>query len=499
MALFAGREDAYGSHGAEVRNASKNKLEIKASAVTVRGLVTEELWEAHLKGTAPLGVIPLRADSQCLWGCIDVDVYDALNHAEIVSRLEREKIPLTLCKSKSGGAHLFLFLSAPTPAADLQTYLREMAAYLGFGGSEIFPKQTQILSERGDLGNWLNMPYFRGDRTDRYAVKPTSAAMTVSEFLALAESRKTPLPKMKSKRGAAAEAQGEFGDGPPCLAHLTSEGFPEGTRNNGLFALGTLCRKKFGERWEEVLEEYNRRFLKPPLPAEEVGEIIRRLRAKEYQYRCKDSPLAAHCNAAVCRGRRWGVGGGDSYPDLSALAVLDTNPPLWFATVGDRRVELTTDQLQTYKLFQKRCMEALHVCYLTLKNDVWHGMVGEAMAQVTRIEASPDVAVEGLFEELLEKFCTDRHRAEAVEDILQGRPWEDEETKRHYFRLSDLMSHLEREKFVAWGRNKVSSEVSTRGGRHFMIIAGRGTNVLWIPSYAARAAAPLPRGRREQI
>ena len=32
-------------------------------------------------------------------------------------------------------------------------------------GSEIFPKQTEILVERGDTGNFLNLPYY--DRNER--------------------------------------------------------------------------------------------------------------------------------------------------------------------------------------------------------------------------------------------------------------------------------------------------------------------------------------------
>jgi hypothetical protein len=40
----------------------------------------------------------------------------------------------------------------------MQSKLKEMAIILGYEGSEIFPKQTEILVERGDTGNFLNYP-----------------------------------------------------------------------------------------------------------------------------------------------------------------------------------------------------------------------------------------------------------------------------------------------------------------------------------------------------
>ena len=51
----------------------------------------------------------------------------------------------------------------------MQRRLTELSAALGFAGSEIFPKQTTILLDSGDTGNFLNMPYFSGAKSTRYA------------------------------------------------------------------------------------------------------------------------------------------------------------------------------------------------------------------------------------------------------------------------------------------------------------------------------------------
>jgi hypothetical protein len=46
-----------------------------------------------------------------------------------------------------------------------------MAATLGYEGCEIFPKQTEILVDRGDTGNFLNLPYHNEMKGLRYALK----------------------------------------------------------------------------------------------------------------------------------------------------------------------------------------------------------------------------------------------------------------------------------------------------------------------------------------
>ena len=51
----------------------------------------------------------------------------------------------------------------------MQNTLKKIAKVLGYEGSEIFPKQTEILVERGDTGNFLNLPYYNETKGLRYA------------------------------------------------------------------------------------------------------------------------------------------------------------------------------------------------------------------------------------------------------------------------------------------------------------------------------------------
>ena len=94
-----------------------------------------------------------------------------------------------VCRSKSGGAHVYCFLKEKAPAADMQDKLREIAAGLGYGGVEIFPKQREVLVDRGDIGSWLNMPYFEGDGSMRYAFDQKAEALSLTNFISFIEQR----------------------------------------------------------------------------------------------------------------------------------------------------------------------------------------------------------------------------------------------------------------------------------------------------------------------
>ena len=154
--IFKGLESAYGATKItnEIRADGKNEVR----SYTVKQPVTEKLWENHLKGTEPaLGIVPINEDNECKWGCIDVDQYP-LDHKNLVDKIRKLKLPLVVCRSKSGGAHCFLFLTDWVDAKDLQRTLQHISAALGYGDSEIFPKQVKLNLERGDVGNFLNLP-----------------------------------------------------------------------------------------------------------------------------------------------------------------------------------------------------------------------------------------------------------------------------------------------------------------------------------------------------
>ena len=188
-------------------------LKVKGKSFVKREPVTEELWQNHLNGIEPsLGIIPINEDNKCRWGCIDVDKYN-LDHRKLLNKLPMG-VPLSVCRSKSGGAHIFLFTTDFVPAKLMRDKLMSLSAILGFGNAEVFPKQIELKSQ-DDTGNFLNLPYFNCKNTTRYCFDSQGRAVTIDAFLNAVEvSALTPkeLQDLQVKRPPS-----DFDDGPPCL------------------------------------------------------------------------------------------------------------------------------------------------------------------------------------------------------------------------------------------------------------------------------------------
>ena len=178
--IFEGNNSAYGIMRRTGEVTDKGKAVAKAQIK--REKVVDYLWQDHLDGKDPaLGIIPINENNMCRWGCIDIDEYN-LDHLNVMRNVKGMGFPLVTFRSKSGGAHLFLFAKEFVPAILMQTKLKAMSEALGYGGSEIFPKQTEILVERGDTGNFLNLPYHGGVRGLRYTYKAGGEAANLEEF-----------------------------------------------------------------------------------------------------------------------------------------------------------------------------------------------------------------------------------------------------------------------------------------------------------------------------
>lgn len=484
MGIFSGMKEAHGEYVISNEKAEKGQKQ-KGKAVTRRDPVTKELWEQHLAGEKTLGVIPIKADNTCLWGAIDIDDYD-LDLILFAVRVYKMELPMIPCRSKSGGCHLVMLLREPVPAKDLQAKLSEIAGALGYGRSEIFPKQTTVLVEKGDLGNWLNMPYFGGDKGSRYALDEKGRAFTLKEFIKLAD--KTALTKEAFEKLEVMIPTDALPDGPPCLQVLCEQGFPQGTRNNGLFALGVYCRKAFPDSWEKKLEEMNTAFMSPPLELKEVQVIQKQVSKKDWNFKCSDQPLAAFCNSAVCRTRAYGIGGG-AMPIMSGLRKIPTDQPVWFLCVNGVSLELMTEDLQNQMRFQKACMNSINYMPPKVSEKVWQSVMQVLLDDVDVLDKPKEASLSDQFKDLVATFCTDaNHRASTREELLLGRPWastdpDDEEKPRVFFRVKDLEEFLIRNNFKHYTRSQMISRLTstTMDARsHFFKIKGKGVNVYHI-------------------
>ena len=480
--IFEGLNSAYGQYIPSTVHSSNGKQ--KGRPFTVKKPVIDVLWENHLKGKEPaLGIIPINEKNLCRWGCIDIDQYD-FNHKKFIKKIKQKKLPLVVCRSKSGGAHVFLFVSEWIEAAAMREKLKVMAAALGYSECEIFPKQEYLLIERGDTGSFLNLPYHGGDNTTRYAFKDDGDAANLKEFIELHSKYKLTKEKFENLT-IESEKEQNIKDGPPCLQTLCREGFPEGTRNNGLYNIGVYLKKANPDTWQTDLATYNTKFMKPPLSPQQVMTTISSLNKKDYQYKCKDQPICNYCDSLTCQTRKFGIGNGTLMPDISNLRKFTSDPPRWFVNVGGETVDVKTNELRTFDLFDEACMDQISIKLPNVSKPIWGKVISNLMKAVEEIEAPETLKYKKQLEEHLENFTTDRAAGKQKTDINRGVSWTDE--GKTYFKFKDFWKYLQNTRTWDMERNKTLTKI----GEYFdanikdqISIAGKDVKVVSLKAFS---------------
>jgi hypothetical protein len=442
--IFEGNNSAYGQLILSGSTSDKGKAEGKA--FIKRQPISDKLWEEHLEGKDPaLGVIPINENNECKWGCVDVDQYN-LDHLSIMRNIKGMGFPLVTFRSKSGGAHLFLFAKEFIPASLMQSKLKAMAEALGYAGSEIFPKQTEILAERGDTGNFLNLPYHGGTRGLRYTFEAGGKAASLESFYSIYDDwaqTKEQIQNITIK--SQVEITEAFKDGPPCLNTLADQGFGEGSRNNALFNVAVYHKQANPDNWEDKVMEDNSKWMNPPLGFQEVKQLLASIGKRGYdKYRCKEQPICGVCNAAKCRTKKFGVGfEEEQMPELSTLTKINSNPPQWFLNVAGKRIELKTEQLHNPNLFAIAVLDQANVVSPIPKAKDWREVyLKPLMLNLQEIDPLESLNPINQITNLLYDFTVNRPQARTKEEILNKKPWTDEGNT--YFRMDDFYSFCKR-------------------------------------------------------
>jgi len=450
--LFDGLDRVHGRYDID-KDLSSRQTKVAGKAVTVKAPVTIDLFKKHLNGTQGLGLVPIRDDQKCVFGALDIDEYDldlpALNQ-EVINL----GLPLVVCRTKSGGAHAYLFTLDPIRADIVKDRLTEFAEALGYPSIEIFPKQKSL--RPNDIGNWINLPYFDAvsGEFDRFAYdKDGKAIMDVAAFCEYAEHMRIDLEELKSVKVIAAKQP--FQDGPPCLQRLATAGFPEGSRNQGLFAMGVYARKKYGDDWQDKLDEINYKYMQPALGSGEVQTIIKSLSRKEYSYACDQAPICNVCSKDACFGRKYGIGGGDSGAEMESMLgglrksvaydlygeEIQDDKVIWFMDVDGVELQLSTADLFNQDRFITKCAERLRKLPMKVRPARWNAILKEKVEAADLIEFHAETGTYGHIASAVKEFCVKFGSAETRDEILAGKVWTNEDGEMH-FRHDAFWSYL---------------------------------------------------------
>jgi hypothetical protein len=452
--IFAGLETSYGQTKmtGEIRDDGKNE----ADSIIVHKTITDTLWQKHLNGEFPaLGIVPIRQDSRCKWGCLDVDVYD-LDHKELVNKIKNKNLPLIVFKSKSGGAHIFLFVKEFVPASLVREKLKVMAAMLGHAGKEIFPKQDYILADKKSYGSWLNLPYHGGDKSVRCALDDNAEPLNLDKFFKLHDQKVLSEKDLIQWKETITTENEDLFEAPPCLVTLLSEKVSKGSRNDTMFNVGVYLRKRFPEAWKTKLSAYNSKYMVEPLTDSEIEGVIKSLSNKDYRYKCKQEPIRSFCESKICVKRKFGVGENIPTPEIERIEKYPSHPPIYIVYIDGKPVEVDKLTLHEFEKFSVEVMDQLGQVLLPVGKIVWRKILNKIMSNKDTYKELPVPEAARLdyqLRELLGDFLN-RATGKTMEDVKRGIPYT--ENGFSYFKYESFNRYLKRTK--SWELPKAKTQ-----------------------------------------
>jgi len=458
--LLAAYVGAKAAHGTTIVGRTNRNGKAEGKSKIVREPLTEELVQGHIDGDHGVGAIPINEESMCKWGALDIDVYD-LDHKTLQNKIQKLDLPLLHCRSKSGGAHLYLFLKEFEQAAAVRDYLTEMSIALGHSGCEIFPKQDTIIADRGDVGNFINMPYYNAELPQRYCFNNKVEAMELDEFLDAIDEKRVSLADLEAMK--LSKPRELFPKGPPCLKHIFANGPQSEPRNKLLFHVCKYAKLSNPDHWQQQAEEYNRTLFTTPLSSGEVSNTIRQHEKKDYGYTCKEEPFKSYCDPVVCAQQEHGIGGdAPDAPQVGGLSIMLSEPRLYFMDVNGQRLQLSTEQLQNQTLWQRACMEQKNFMPPTMKPQKWQQTINALMQGATYLDVPEELTVAGEFKQHMRTYCTSHIRALAPEEMEMGKPWTDGGITK--FTLHGLIEFLHQRRFTGHTRAQIIQMIRDLGG-----------------------------------
>lgn len=483
LKLFDGYELAYGQH-CDLQESETGKVEGKGD--TISQPLLDEFVESHLNGTGnSLGIIPLKNNNTLKFGAIDLDIHHPTNpliHTieQLQEKINKLQLPLVACQSKSKGVHLYCFTQEEVPSKMLVHKLQEWSSLLGYGGVEIFPKQTTRV-DRKDSGNWLNMPYLDHTKTKRWAINHEMKKLSLEEFFKYATICSISKEELKNFK-ADYELNEDYSDAPPCLQILSTIGIEQGGRNNGLFNLGVYYKNKFPDNFDEKIMEANGTIIRPALRLGEVEPITKSVNRKDFFFRCNESPIVQYCNKTECKKRKFGIGNLSSSGDNLEMEnlvkyVSDDGSARWYVEIQGKRVQLTTDELTSQALFKKKMVSALNHVWVRVKDRVWDDKIRSLLEKSETYHDPVDASPKGQFAEHLDSFITDVEPGETKDDVLKRHCYLDSKTNLVYFRSVKLFEYLKNKRF-SYAESQVWSWLDEMGGKATQIrVMGKSIRV----------------------
>lgn len=404
--LFTGNLRSYGQWNPKNDNSLTEKAEVQT-----------EHYEAHIQGRMGLGIVPITDGGTVMFGAIDVDKHDDPEDVDLIgirAKIEAHRLPLVMCRSKRGGAHLYLFGSEYLPAKLVIRLLSSWRDMLALPHkTEIFPKQDSVVTKSGEksLGNWLNLCYFGGDNTNRYAIDSEGNPISFELFIRLAQSKRVTADQLREFGGK------EHLEAPPCIQKMIHMGVESGSRNDAMYNVVVYLKRARPDTFFDDALELNKSMFDKPLGMQEARKVIRSASRRDYQYKCGEDPCKSLCDRRVCVTREFGISTDeskemdafDSMPKFTELVEYQSDPPRWGIHVNAKLISnIPTVVLRDPQAMGTLIFEQLKINIPKISQDVWRKHILDPLIPDIRVievpkEASASGIVVQKFKEFVQK------------------------------------------------------------------------------------------------
>ena len=148
-------------------------------------------------------------------------------------------------------------------------------------------------------------------------------------------------------------------------------------------------------------------YCKPPLDKKEIDTLIKSIDGKDYQYKCKDEPIASFCNSKKCVLQEYGVG-DDELPgaEIKEIQKYDSDPPLFYVTIGDEQVEVESAELHEPDKFSLKCLEQINQAMPPIGKHIWRKAINKLLKNVIPQEAPESTKIDVQLKEILTDYTT---------------------------------------------------------------------------------------------
>lgn len=460
QSLFRGNSRVCGLASRETVKDAKGKVEEVKKGFSP-GPVTDQHWKNHLNGSCSLGLVPITDYSECKFAAIDVDC-DIMESAKVTlaslcATVQGLTLPMVVCRSKSGGAHIYVFFKDMVPADKVRLTFKRISDVMGLNSHrpvEFYPHTGKLDTESN--GKYINLPYFNGESTERYGFDHLGERLSLDQFIVYAEKISVlgkDFIEWKVPATITDVIRDVINNGPPCLQTIYDMGIADGTKNDMLLQYGILFKKYNAQTFCDNVEIINQtRTDGKPHDLQDLQNTMKSLKKKNMHYSCSHPCMAAICAKSLCQTRKYGIRPTVEVPAIKKILQWGANDEYFeLLFENDSRIKILIADFIRFDTLREALVQKLHLYIPEPKRHDWQEWVMAMMTKVERVAVPVEFNIEHAIKNLIIEFATSRGMGNKLEELLVSKPVR--EGNFIIMRQKDIQAEMQKKRLPGYVEN----------------------------------------------